>query len=683
MMTELADGRRRPPRHLVAPLRRWRLHRTLDACRAAGQVTVVAAPAGAGKTTLLADWAAKLREEERPTVRVAWLTADRDEGDPHLFWLAVIDAVRNAGVAVSDRPGHAIRALAPARCVVAMGMLAAEIAAQPDALVFILDRHDQLTDPDVTAGLIAFAARLPPAMHLVVAHDSPGETADPDGPVREVDGFGEVATGVITADELALDPAEAEALVDQLTPAKAPVGRITASVTDRSAIAVVFAAAASRGQRRASPPADAALSAATLSDAGSSVGHVGDARAPRTSSRRRNQPAQRRGVDEVTAEALARVTLRQYRFLVETSFLDPVSAPLADAVRGGRDSARILGELVRRGLPIEETAAEGAWYRYHPVLRQALKADHWADPESARTRLDRAARWFAAAGEPGQAIRYAVAAGDHEQAARILAGLVGPLVERGSPRARRVLVDLVDRAAVARDSLVCLMMAVALVEDGRAEAAQAWLDYVDTLPDSTLPDSPATIAGWHSVKAAATTVRAATWRAGTAPERCLEAGRNAVALGAATGGTGWVVAQIALGLAQTGLDRVDEGIETLAAALGHANDVNLPLVASLPAAGTLASALIGRRRMIEAHLLVMGTRSAVNRVVNELGVGAGPAVSELILADAALAAEDGQFAAARETLDLAAALAPAAGYTSQVELARADLSRAQRPARRG
>ncbi|MDT5027293.1 MAG: hypothetical protein QOE61_3719, partial [Micromonosporaceae bacterium] len=576
--TDLVESRRRSPAHLGAPLRRVRLHARLAAARAAGPVTVVVAPAGAGKTTLLADWASLLREEEQPPVRVAWLTADRDEGDPHLFWLAMIESLRNAGVAVSDRPGRAIRALAPARCVAAVGMLVDEIAAHADPLVCILDRHDQLTDPDVTSGLLAFAAALPLTVHMVIAHDAPDETEalrGPSGGLGGVVGFDTVGATVVAADELSFDPDEAVALVGLRIPTSASTGPIVASVAQRSAVGLVLAAVAAQGRRRVAstgPPPP-----------------------------RGNKPASPRRVDAVTADALARITDRQYQFLVETSLLEAVSAPLADAVRGGRDSARILGQLVHRGLPLEALATDGTWYRYHPVLRGTLLTRLWADPVMARSRFGRAAGWYAAAGEPEPAVRCAVAAGDHERAARFLADSLGLLVERRSARSRHVLGDLVDRRAAAREPQVCLMMAAALVEDGRPEAAEAWLDSLDLL-DGGL-DGAATVAGWHSMRAAAATVRAANWRVGTEPERRIVAGREAVALQAGAGGRSWIAAQVALGSAQIGLGRMDDGMQTLAAALGHAAEVKVPLVASLPAAGTLASALVARHRSGEARML--------------------------------------------------------------------------------
>ena len=56
-------------------------------------MTVLAAPAGFGKTTLLTDWLATL-PPGAPSV--AWLSLDRRDNDPSLFWTYVVTAMRTA-----------------------------------------------------------------------------------------------------------------------------------------------------------------------------------------------------------------------------------------------------------------------------------------------------------------------------------------------------------------------------------------------------------------------------------------------------------------------------------------------------------------------------------------------------------------------------------------------------------
>jgi len=87
----LSSKYRLPSRGANAVTRSRLRHRLGAASRAA--LTVVAAPAGFGKTTLLTDWLAGLPPG---TPSVAWLSLDRRDNDPSLFWTYVVTAMRTA-----------------------------------------------------------------------------------------------------------------------------------------------------------------------------------------------------------------------------------------------------------------------------------------------------------------------------------------------------------------------------------------------------------------------------------------------------------------------------------------------------------------------------------------------------------------------------------------------------------
>src|SRR3984957_18072115 len=65
---------------------------------AAGQVTIISAPAGSGQTSLLRAWS------DRPgrTHRVAFVPVRRGEQDAQVFWLALLDAVCHSPDAASQ-----------------------------------------------------------------------------------------------------------------------------------------------------------------------------------------------------------------------------------------------------------------------------------------------------------------------------------------------------------------------------------------------------------------------------------------------------------------------------------------------------------------------------------------------------------------------------------------------------
>ena len=71
-------------------------------------LTLVSAPAGFGKTTLVAEWLATVSADGR---RVAWLSLDKSDNDPALFWTYLIGALRRAADGVDGVGGPALTLL--------------------------------------------------------------------------------------------------------------------------------------------------------------------------------------------------------------------------------------------------------------------------------------------------------------------------------------------------------------------------------------------------------------------------------------------------------------------------------------------------------------------------------------------------------------------------------------------
>ena len=579
---------------------RPRLLRQLNEARLSGRLTAVCAPAGCGKTSLLAHWAVTL-PRKRPSVRVAWLTVDTETDDPYAFWIAVVDALRRAGVALTDRPLWALRSLPPARCGVVAEMVGAEISAVAAPLVLVVDRHERLDDRDVRDSLVTLAGALPSSAHIVVAHD----TSPHD---RTADIFAGVGANLV-------DPRVARGAAAEPT---------------------------------------------------------------------------------AIADVLDRLPPRHRSFLVQTSIVDLVSAPLADAIRESRDSERILERLTDGDLPVSrESPPDGGlvWYRYHPLLRDALLSRVGRDRRRLWTLRDRAVRWYTDAGSTVSAVRCAVALADRARAARILADSLDSLLAARSGRAVRLLCQHVGADETARYPRLAMMVAMSLIADGLSDEADAWLSHVDAALDgiesrglsgglTTGGRDPvdaryAEMPGWHSPRAAVAAARAANVGAGQDLDVRVAAGRAAVAIETDPGRPSTLSAQIALGCAQLRTGQSDEGMATLAAVLGSVADTGVMPVPALVAAGVLAAEQVRRGRAVEARFLVDGARGVVSQLVDQLGPGAGPAVTDLILADAALARDRGDFLTTHEALDRAEGLAQATGREDEIALLRRRMALAE------
>ncbi len=139
--------RRRRITELIARSTRW--------C----PLTVLTGPAGAGKTMALALWVAT---EPGP---VAWVSLDKFDNRPGVFWSYVVAALCRSGVTVSspdatrERPGNDVFLL----------RLTAALAAQERPVTLVLDDMHLLTEPTVLKELDFVLRNVGAGLRLVVA----------------------------------------------------------------------------------------------------------------------------------------------------------------------------------------------------------------------------------------------------------------------------------------------------------------------------------------------------------------------------------------------------------------------------------------------------------------------------------------------------------------------------------
>ncbi len=146
-------------------------------------------------------------------------------------------------------------------------------------------------------------------------------------------------------------------------------------------------------------------------------------------------------------EVIDRQTPELLDFLVHVSFVDLVSADLADALTGARTGAETLAELASSNLFVHAVGPGGRWYRLHRLIADVLRA-RVTDPRTIRDVHRRAAEWHRRHSLPLDAARYALRGGLWSLAAEILGVHGVALVIRGSGRELDVLLSAVPRDAL-------------------------------------------------------------------------------------------------------------------------------------------------------------------------------------------------------------------------------------------
>ena len=422
------------PASRFRPVVRRRLFALLDD-GTKGPVTLLAAPAGYGKTLLLTSWTTGAG----PPGPVAWVRVGPGDHHPRQFWAHVLAALDGAGVV---RPDGLLAGLNP-RLEIGDGFLRALVGGLFELdgpVVLILDDLHEATG-QIVAGQLRFLLRhAPPQLRLVMA-----TRADPPLALHRLRVAGQLSE--IREAELAFTLEEAGTLLADHGVALSAGELETLWRRTEGWAAGLRLAALSLGAH----PQPGRFVADLAGDDRAIAGYL-------------------------LEEVLAAQPPELRAFLLRTCVAERLCGDLADALTGGSDGARVLARLEREHVFTSATGPNRTWYRYHPLfaelLRAELRYEHAAElPDLHR----RAASWHAGNGQPVPAVRHALAAGDVDQAAALLAASWAPMLVEGQAAVLRELVSRLPGDRVRATPELAIVAALSRLAMGELEEADAWL----------------------------------------------------------------------------------------------------------------------------------------------------------------------------------------------------------------
>jgi len=458
---------------------------------------LVTAPAGWGKSSLLSEWIAHQHNADA----TAFVALDDADADPAVFWAHVAAAL---GRARSGGPlPPEMRAGAE---VGGLRALVNWLTTDGRPIALVLDDYQAVANGPVDDQLAWLLEHAPPTLHVVIA-----SRVVPPLPVARLRAGGDLIE--LHARDLGFTAAEASILLN---------GPMALSLPDE--IVHRF------WERTDGWPA--ALYLAGLSArAGGAEGVLA------------TEPAGNPYlVDYLTTEVMGALAPELRHFLLRTSVLERVSAPLCDAVLGRDDSRRAIDELQRRDLFLIPLDARGEWFRYHHLIRDVLRAELAAtDPEGGRLAHARAAAWITTHDRPERAIAHLLAAEMWEEAASLIATEWLPAVNRGSLRPVRSWLERLPEEAIENDPRLALAMAWTHLSLGLLDDVERWLVAAEA------SDGPTRLPGATSIASSAAIARALLLGARGSVGRAAEAAERALAL-EAEDGPGRARAAVVLGV---------------------------------------------------------------------------------------------------------------------------------------
>jgi len=436
------------------------------------KLTLVSAPAGFGKTTLLSECAGRC---DGP---VAWLSLDKGDNDPARFWAYLIAAVQTIPALRASGVGEAAQAQlrpsglksgpAPAPFETALtGLLNDIVAAGPSPFILILDDLHLIAERQIHDGLTFLLEHLPPQVHLVVSG-----RADPPWPLARLRARGEVAE--LRAQDLRFTPEEATAFLNN-------VMRLDLSPEDIAALdartegwiaGLQMVAISMQGRKRAHGPQSLSSFIRALTGSHRFI------------------------LDYLVEEVIDQQSPDLQAFLLKTSVLDRLTAPLCDAVVGIDGSQAVLAHLEQANLFLMPLDDERRWYRYHHLFADLLKVrlEQHATPQEIASLHRQAARWYEHNDLIAEAVSHALLAGDVDQVAHLAERNALAALYQGQVSTVVGWLDALPGEAICSRPWLCIARAWVLASTGQWDAVAVALQGAERAAQQALPGEAERIA---------------------------------------------------------------------------------------------------------------------------------------------------------------------------------------------
>jgi LuxR family maltose regulon positive regulatory protein len=427
-----------------------------------GPLTLVIAPAGFGKTTLLASCVTGCG------MPVAWLSLDKNDNQAGRFLSYLIAALQEADTTIGSQAAQLLAASPPAPPETLLTSLINDLDIVHREMILVVDDYQFMSNQAVHEAMTFLLEHCPTTLHLVIASRS-----DPPLPVARLRAHSQ--TVELRAADLCFTEAEAAQFLNDVMGLHLDAGAVAALE-----------------ERTEGWIAGLQMAALSMRDRKDVVGFI-----------KGFSGTNRYILDYLLEEVLASQSLEIQRFLLCTSILERLTAPLCDAVladdQGSKrecddrltdleslflgQSASVLEELERANLFLVPLDDERKWYRYHHLFADLLRARLDQLSPGLSTRLHaRAATWYESNGFYEEAIHHALAASDYPGAARLVEAVAETAWLNGHYATILAWTKAIPTELVHSRPWLCIWNAWAFTQMGVSQALDQWITAAEQAP---------------------------------------------------------------------------------------------------------------------------------------------------------------------------------------------------------
>jgi LuxR family maltose regulon positive regulatory protein len=431
-------------------------------------LTLITAPAGFGKTTLVAS---SVTDRGIP---VAWLSVDKDDNQQGRFLTYLVAAFQQADDRIGGEAAQLVAGIQQPVPEAVLTSLINSLELVGAEIALVLDDYQLISTPIVHESVSFLLEHCPRTFHLVIASRS-----DPPLPLARLRVRGQALE--LRADDLRFSEGEAAQFLNEIMGLQLDAGAIaTLEKRTEGWIAGLQMAALSMRDRKNVQEFIEGFSG-----------------------------THRYILDYLLEEVLASQPPQIQQFLLYTSILERLTAPLCDVLMAGEESlasvtekpeiqiarpfasqsAVVLDYLDRQNLFLVSLDDERTWFRYHHLFADLLRARlQQVKADGVYNLHIIASSWLEQNGLIPEAIHHLLEAGEEGQAADLIERY-GPLYWAQNNPSIMQMADTLTREMVVSHPKMGLYQACLHIIQGRIANVSSLLDEIERVLNVMRPDT--------------------------------------------------------------------------------------------------------------------------------------------------------------------------------------------------
>ena len=415
-------------------------------CGLSRKLILVSAPAGFGKTTVMSDWI------DQNKISAAWFSLDNGDNDPAGFLSYIISGIKNIHTEFGESALNLLNSPNKPSVESIAGLLINEILNINQNFVLVLDDFHLIKNNEVLKLVSYLLEHIPGNIHIVILTRS-----DPALSLSRLRSQHQLVE--LRSADLSFSANDISVLFSKKL-------KLGLSVDDVYALETKTEGWIAGLQLTA-------LSMQGREDISEFIQYLkGD---------------NRYIMDYLIEEVLKIQTDDIREFLIQTSVLEQLSAPLCNKVLNRNDSQFILETLDKNNMFIVSLDDERHWFRYHHLFADLLKQRLQQKDQMLIIDIqNKACDWFEQNNMYNLAIEHALEIKNYAKSIQLLGEIVESMWKNGLHAAILKYGDLIPDELIKNNPQFCLYYAWILISAGKLEQAKPYLTSAENITTNRL-----------------------------------------------------------------------------------------------------------------------------------------------------------------------------------------------------